>query len=155
MSMTGTPSELISYLQDQPEDKLFTLGEHRQRRSPTANAYYWVLLNKLARKLGLSDTEVHRWMLRDYGQCDVFTVLEDVPLDGYFDYYETFGRGVLDGKSYAHVRVYKGSSKMDSAEFSRLLEGMRYECEQQGIEVMTPQEIAALKFVETYGKEEA
>lgn len=48
----------------------------------------------------------------------------------------------------AIVRVMKGSSQMDSAEFSRLVNGMREECESQGIPVMTPAEIAALRFVE-------
>ena len=37
---------------------------------------------------------------------------------------------------------------MDSAEFSRLIDGAREECEAQGISVLTREEIARLKYVE-------
>lgn len=151
--MRGTAKECITYLLDQDQEKAFEVKESRARRSLTANSYYWVLLNKLAGKMRLSDSEVHRWMLRDYGQADVFSVKAEVPVEQYFKYFDVIGTGELNGTAYRHVRAYKGSSKMDSQEFSRLLDGMRYECEQQGIEVMTPQEIAALEYVEAYGEE--
>ena len=35
-----------------------------------------------------------------------------------------------------------------SAEFSRLIDGMREECVLQGIDVMTPSEIAEMRWVE-------
>jgi hypothetical protein len=54
----------------------------------------------------------------------------------------------MNGKEYNHVRIYKGSSKMDSTEFARLLDGTIQECEQQGIQTLTPREIAELKFIE-------
>ena len=42
----------------------------------------------------------------------------------------------------------KGSSEMDSGEFSKLLDGVIQECRQQGIETMTPQEAARLRWIE-------
>lgn len=153
MAFVGIPAHIIPWLLEQPQDKLFTVKEKRNRRSLTQNAYYWVLINKLGRVLGLSDTEVHEQMLREYGVCDVMTLLEGVPIHEYFDYFDVFGHGEINGKTYAHVRVYKNSKKMNSKEFSRLLEGLRYECEQQGIDVMTPDEIARMKFVENFGED--
>lgn len=148
--MLGRPQELIAWLFDADRDTVYQLEEFkpRKRRSLTQNSYYWAMLNKLARKLGYSDSEVHKWMLRDYGVCEVFSVRADVPIQGYFKYYDVIGNGWANGRQFKHVKVYKGSSMMDSAEFARLIEGMRYECQLQGIDVMTPQEIAALKFVE-------
>jgi len=71
-----------------------------------------------------------------------------VPLDGYFRYYDVVGHGWAGDRRYKHVKVYKGSSQMDSAEFSRLIDGMREECQIQGIDVMTPEEIASMRWVE-------
>ena len=59
-----------------------------------------------------------------------------------------FAHGHLNGRDYKHVRIYKRSSRMDSAEFARLLDGMVQECEQQGVQTLTPAEIAELDFVE-------
>lgn len=46
------------------------------------------------------------------------------------------------------VRIYKPSHLMNSGEFSRLVQGMREECEAQGIDVMTPAELARLEIME-------
>ena len=145
---TGTPWQIVSWLSEQPGDKRFTVREHREKRSKTANAYYWVLVTNLSQALGISNEETHGQLLRQYGVCDVFTVLETVPLESYMRYYDVFGHGVLNGREYKHVKVWKGSSEMDSAEFSNLLKGCIYECEQQGIQTLTPRELAQLPWVD-------
>lgn len=71
-----------------------------------------------------------------------------VPLGDYFEYYDAGPARQVGGRPMRMVKVYKGSSKMDSAEFSRLVNGMRDECEAQGIDVLTPSEIAALQWAE-------
>ena len=148
--MKGTALECIAWLASQEPTKRFEVIEEgsKKRRSLTQNAYYWVMLNKLAAKLRMPDSEVHMNMLREYGVHDVFSILEDVPIDGYFRYYDIIGTGIANGKRFKHVRVYKGSSQMSSAEFSRLIDGMREECVLQGIDVATPQEIAEMRWIE-------
>ena len=145
--MIGTPQEVSMWLWEQAPDAIVEAKVRRKRRSLTQNGYYWAMLNKLASELRMSDDEVHRWMLRDYGACEVFTVLAEVPLDGYFRYWDEVGTGTLNGREYRHIRAYKGSSEMDSAEFTRLIDGMRQECEAVGIPFMTPEEVARLDFV--------
>lgn len=146
--MVGTILECVAWLTEQDPDKRYEVKQLRRRRSLTQNAYYWVMLNKLARKLRMPDSEVHMNMLREYGVHEVFSILDDVPIDGYFRYYDVIGRGYSNGRIFKHVRVYKGSSQMNSAEFSRLIDGMREECELQGIDVATPSEIAEMRWVE-------
>lgn len=147
--MRGTALECIQWLASQEPTKRFEVSEatSRKRRSLTQNAYYWVMLNKLAAKLRMSDSEVHKNMLREYGSCDVFSILDEVPIEGYFKYYDVIGHGYANGRRFKHVKVYKGSSQMSSAEFSRLIDGMREECVLQGIDVATPQEIAEMRWV--------
>lgn len=137
--------ELIAYLTGCDPDKRYEVKEVRRRRSVTQNAYYWAMLNKLARKLGMGDTETHLNMLREYGTCEVFSLSASVPLDDYFRYYDVLGVDWDGREERRMVKVYKRSSRMDSAEFKRLIDGMREECEAQGIDVMTPEEIAAMR----------
>ena len=148
--MKGNAFECIQWLASQDPNGTYEVSEAKSKkpRSLTQNAYYWVMLNKLAAKLRMPDSEVHMNMLREYGVHDVFSILEDVPIDGYFRYYDIIGTGVANGKRFKHVRVYKGSSQMSSAEFSRLIDGMREECVLQGIDVATPQEIAEMRWIE-------
>ena len=145
---TGSANQVIQWLLNQDREKTFTVKENRRRRSLTQNAYYWVLNDKLADKLRMSRDELHFHLLKSYAPCEVMTVLKTVPLKDYFQYAEVFAEGRLNGKEYNHVRIYKGSSKMDSAEFARLLDGTIQECEQQGIQTMTPQELSKLEYVE-------
>ena len=146
--MQGTPYECIRYLTECDIEKRYEVKEVKRRRSLTQNAYYWVLLNKLAHALHMGNTEVHLNMLREYGVGDVMSVAPQVPLSDYFAYFDEIGLDYIDGEERRLVKVYKRSSSMDSAEFSRLIEGMREECTLQGIDVMTPEEIASLKWVE-------
>ena len=145
--MIGTPQAIAAWCWEQDPGATIEAKVRRKRRTLTQNAYYWSMLNQLAAKLRMSDDEVHRWMLRDYGSCDVFTVLAEVPVEAYFRYWDEVGTGELNGREYRHIRAFKGSSEMDSAEFTRLIDGMRQECEAQGIPFMTPEEVASLDYV--------
>lgn len=152
--MRGTALECIAWLASQDPNKRFEIKEEqsKKRRSLTQNAYYWVMLNKLAAKLRMPDSEVHMNMLREYGVYDVFSVLDDIPIEGYFKYYDIVGKGIAKGRLFKHIRVYKGSSQMNSVEFSRLIDGMREECVLQGIDVATPQEIAEMRWTAPTGE---
>lgn len=152
MAKVGTPKEIIAWLLDQQQDKVFEVKERRNRRSLTANAYYWSMLNELARKLGISNTECHKQVLREYGVSDVVLLRVDIDPADYFTYFDLYDAGVIKGNRYKRVTAYKRSSLMDSKEFSGLIDGLRFECEQQGIPFMTPEEVARLHFEQPEGK---
>lgn len=44
---------------------------YRKKRSLDANAYYWVLLTKLAKVMNASNAEMHNLMLIHYGQPEI------------------------------------------------------------------------------------
>ncbi len=146
--MQGTINQCIAYLTECDPNKRYEVKEVKRKRSLTQNAYYWAMLNKLARKLHMGDTEVHLNMLREYGICEVFSLGIEVPLVDYFKYFDVMGVDYIDGEERRIVKVYKGSSRMDSSEFSSLINGMREECISQGIDVATPEEIARMRFIE-------
>ena len=48
------------------------IKKHRKKRSLDANAYYWVLVTKLAKVLNSSKPEIHNHLLRMYGEPELF-----------------------------------------------------------------------------------
>ena len=147
--MIGNAKAIIQWLFDQQDaEKLYEIKEKKSKRSLTANAYYWSLLNQLTSVMRLDSEKLHFMMLKRYGVCEVVSVRSDINVDGYFRYYEAIGKSNLDGKEFTHYKIYKGSSQMDSKEFSVLLDGLISECEDQGIPVLTPDEVAKLKYIE-------
>jgi len=138
--MTGTPLELIAWLTKQPE-KVYEITEYHEKRSLSANAYAWVLINKIADVLRKSKEEVYFQMLKDYGQSEFVSVLSEIDVSGYFKYYEEYGKGHVEGREFTHYKVYKGSSEFDSKEMSILIDGIVQEAKALDIETRTPQEI--------------
>lgn len=151
--MIGNAKAIIQWLFDQQDaEKLYEIKEKKSKRSLTANAYYWSLLNQLASVMRTSSDEAHFMMLRRYGVCEVVSVRSDINIKGYFKYFDIIGQSNLDGKEFTHYKIYKGSSKMDSKEFSILLDGLISECEGVGIPTLTPDEVTKLRFIEMRGK---
>ena len=145
--MIGNAQAIISWLFEQDKYKIFEIKEKKKKRTLTANSYYWSLLNQLASVMRMDNQECHFLMLKRYGQYEVISVRSDIDLQGYFKYYKEIGHGTVQGKDFCHYKIYKGSSQMDSKEFSVLLDGLISECEEVGIPTLTKTEVAQLKFI--------
>ena len=120
----------------------FTLKKHRKKRSLTANGALWLLLQRLAEVLGTSKDELYLQFLEQYG---TFThiVVKPNAVDKVKKEWRTvreLGEVTINGKTGVQLQCYFGSSTMDSAEFSRLLQGVIDECEAQGLETLTAKE---------------
>lgn len=138
--MRGRPSDLVTWLFEQPKDKVFEVKEYHPKRSLNANAYAWALIGQIANVLRKSKEEVYFEMLKSYGQSEFVSVRSDIDVKGYFKYYEEYGKGHVEGREFTHYKVYKGSSEFDSREMSILLDGIIQEAKAQGIETITPAE---------------
>ena len=143
--MIGNAEAIIQYLFQQDREKLYEVREYKQKRSLTANGYFWVLINEIENVPKLSKDEIHLQMLKEYGQNEVFSIRSDIDVSRYLKYYEEIGKGKVNGKEFTHYRVFKGSSEMDSREMAILIDGVVQEAEQLGIPTLTPNEIARLK----------
>ena len=127
------------------------LKEYRQKRSLDANAYAWVLLGKLANKVGLPKEDVYRELIRDVGDNYEILPIRNDAVDKWISNWrrkgigwvcDILGESKLDG--YTNVITYYGSSTYDSKQMSTLINLIVDECKQQGIETMTPGELALL-----------
>lgn len=153
-------NEPVGSLYDRLKDVLVRVDikRWRDKRSLDANAYYWVLLSKLADALDISNAKAHNLMLRRYGQLDyidgkvVYVILpetesaEEKALES-----ETFHlkptssvRAGNDGLQYRTYHMLRGSSTYDTKEMSRLINGLADECRALGIETMTAEELASM-----------
>ena len=142
--MIGTKKQIINWVLEQPDDKMLEIKPYHPKRGLKANAYYWELINQLADVLGMSKEELHLFLLKQYGQSQIMSVLADIDVKPYFKYYSEAGESVLNGKTFKHYKVYKGSSEMDSREMSVLINGLVDECKNQGIETKPKEEIESL-----------
>lgn len=142
--MVGTSKELIKRLVELPDDKKYEIKEYKEKRSLNANNYYWQLVTELGNVLGMDKEWLHFLLLQKYGQSEMISVVADVDIKNYLKYYAEAGESVLNGKTFKHYKVYKGSSEMDKKEMSILINGLVEECHIQGVETKTPAEINSL-----------
>lgn len=142
--MIGTQREVINWALEQEKDKKLEIKIYRPKRGQKANAYYWELLNKLANVLGTSNDEQHFLLLQKYGQVEMVSVLANIDVKGYFKYYIEAGESNLNGKTFKHYKVFKGSSEMDSREMSVLINGLVEDCREQGIETRPEEEVKSM-----------
>lgn len=137
------------------ERLVFSVKEYKRKRSLDANAYYWVLVTKLAKVLNLSKPHLHNILLRRYGQPEiidgqmVFLVLPDSESGTRkADEAETYHirptsqvKTGVDGKVYRTYVMLRGSSTYNTAEMSELIDGLVSECKEQGIETLSEEEL--------------
>lgn len=142
--MIGKPLKLIEWLYNQDKDKIYEIKEQKEKRSLSQNAYAWKLITELGNVLRKSKEEVYIQMLKDYGVSDIVVMLSKVNPAGYFKYYEKVRDIKLNGNYFSQWKIIKGSSDFDSKEMSIFIDGIVQECENVGIETMTPDEIKQL-----------
>ena len=120
------------------------IDSQRSIRSNQANRYLWKLITELGNKLRKSKEELYFEMLKNYGQSDFISVKSEIDVKPYFKYFEKAGEGKIGDKNFTHYKVYKGSSEMDSKEFSILMDGVIQECNEQEIPIRPKEEIESM-----------
>lgn len=143
--------EKVYSLEYDPEAAyVIRIEKQRRRRSLDANAYAWVLIGKLAEKLKTSATAVYRELIKDCGTYTMAMVLPEAA-PRYMQIWERQGLGWIaedagaSPKGNRYIRCFYGSSVYDTAEMSRLIDGLVEECKEQGVDTLTPRELEELK----------
>lgn len=150
--LTFEVDEIPAY--DDLKDKELNLEikQYREKRSLNANAYFHVLVGKIAEVTGQSHTEVHNQLIADYGQVD--TNVQNIIMDDAIPYLRLEGLHLMpttatrmmdNGKLYRVYIVMRGSHTYDSKEMSKLIDGTVYEAKELGIETLTSSELERMK----------
>lgn len=153
-----TGKALLTFAVDQKQsamhcyDKLHTVDKlsikvdkRREKRSLNANNYAWALLTEIGNVMCLSKEDVYFTMLKRYGQSEMISVKDGIPIGEYVKYCERAGESWLNGTLFKHYRVYKGSSEFSKEEMAIFIDGVVQEAQDLDIDTRTPDEIAKLK----------
>lgn len=129
---------------------MLTLEQQKQQRSLNANAYCWVLCEKIAQKAGTTKEVVYQKNIREVGSFDVMEIAEKA-VARFIERWRSNGLGwqaepigeVKNG--YINVIAYYGSSTYTTAEMARLIDAIIEEAKNLQIETLPPDEIERLK----------
>ena len=122
----------------------------RKKRSLDANAYCWVLIDKIAERMGLSREKVYRDHIRRIGGVSETVCVQDRAVDrlrqvwsrnGIGFQTETFKSKIPDC---TNVILYYGSSTYDTHQMSALIDELVDTCKILGIETRPREEIESL-----------
>ena len=123
----------------------YEIKPYKQKRSLSANAYCWVLLDMLADKLHSTKEEVYRQAISHVGVFEEIKIENPEALKRFKRIWRANGEGwltkTLDEKT---ILAYYGSSTYDTKQMARLIDYVQDECKSQGIEVRPQWEVEAM-----------
>lgn len=119
-----------------------------KKRSKDANAYLWVLIEKLSQKLNMSRIEVYKKHIYEAGKYQELGMPEEA-MERFSEIWSHNGLGWFCEKSvneYGEIilKAYNGSSTYNTKEMTRLIDSVVQDCKEQNIETKTPAEIKSL-----------
>ena len=135
------------------KDRLYDLEvkEHRKKRSLDANAYAWVLINKIADALRITPKEIYRQAIQNVGGNYEILPVKSEAAEHFKQVWEAQGLGwpcVDMGKSkidgYRNLRAYYGSSTYSTTQMAQLIDILLQDCRALDIEVKSEEEIASI-----------
>ena len=124
---------------------------YRMRRSLDANAYCWVLLDKIAEKMSVPKEDIYREAIRNIGGNSEVVCVKNGAVNKLRQGWERNGLGwqteTMPSKieGCTNVILYYGSSVYDTEQMSRLLDNIIQDCKVLGIQTETPDKIREMK----------
>lgn len=138
-------SELFDALAD--KEVSIEIKQVRKHRSLDANAYAWVLIDKIAEKTGVKKSEVYRNAIREIGGVSDTVCVLDRAVERLRSGWEKNGLGwQTDTTPSKHegctnVILYYGSSSYDSKQQAQLIDSLVQDAEALGIPTVTEKEL--------------
>lgn len=127
------------------------LVEHREKRSLDANAYLWVLCQKIAEAVkNITKEIVYQDAVKHSGQFDMMVFRNDA-VSTFIHRWAGHGLGwfaePIDGsiEGYTQVIAYYGSSVYSTTEMAFLLDYVINQAKDLGLETLPPDEIERIK----------
>lgn len=149
------PAAARQFVRATKSDKMYQadIKQYREKRSLDANAYCWVLIDKIAAATGVPARDVYRDIIRDVGGNSYIVPIRLDAVERYIQVWQSNGLAWMcdnlgDCKhthGYVNIKCYYGSSVYDTNQMSRLIDLVVQECKQLGIETLPPDKLAALK----------
>ena len=147
ITVTITSDFSTEYDELKNDDVTVDIKKYFKRRSLDANAYCWMIIDKIAAKTGIKKSEVYKTAIKDIGGVSTIIVVKDEAADSLCSGWEAHGTGWMTertkNKKYpncTNVTLWYGSSVYDSKQMSALIDSVIQEAESQGIPTITDKE---------------
>lgn len=135
------------------QDLTLEVKPRRTRRSQNANAYFHVLVGKIAEAVGISKARAKNTLLGKYGQREItedgpliISIISTVDMAEREDIHATpIGYGSAGGRDFVHYAIIKPSHLYDTREMAHLIDGTIEDAKELGIQTLTPNEIERMK----------
>lgn len=143
------PSDALRWLCKYREGE-YEIKRVRQKRSLDANAFLWVMLDKLSAALEVPKIELYRNYIKDIGGVSDLLCVPDKAVEKFRKEWEARGLGwqtdtmPIRTENCTGVIVYYGSSVFDTKQMSRLIDSVVQDCAAVGIDTKSPEEIESL-----------
>lgn len=124
------------------------IKKYKQKRSLDANAYSWVLMQKIAEATQSDKHTVYLEMLQRYSREFTHIICKEKAVDTFRQLYRTcidLGEVTINSTKGHQLQVYYGSSTFDTKAMSVFIDGIVSECKELGIDVITPDELERMK----------
>lgn len=144
-------AQTISGVLEPQKKYTMVIKEFRKKRSLDANAYAWVLMNKLADKLNMGVRDLYRHYIPDIPENSQVVCVPTEAVEKLQSGWAHNGIGwcsdTLKSKlpGCTNVVLYYGSSTFDQKQMGVLLDLIIEDCKQVGVEYLTPEELERLK----------
>ena len=137
-----TLSELSKLMEDE-KLKTVEIKYKKDKRSLDANAYAWVIMDKIAKKLNTTSEEIYIKMLKRYGVHDFVVAIEKSRsiLESGYKLVEEIKDTEVNEKPAKVYKLILGSSKYDTLQMSQFINGIVEDAKLLGIETLTPDEL--------------
>ena len=123
---------------------------YREKRSLDANAYFWVLANKLSGKIGVPSIQIYRDLIQGIGGNNEVVCVKSEAVEKLCEGWRKNGIGWVTEtfpskiEGCTNVILYYGSSTYDKKQMGILVDRMIEICQENGIETITPREQAIM-----------
>ena len=125
----------------------YDVQPHRNKRSLSANAYFWKLADDLAAVLNTTKEEIYKRVIWHAGKFQVLEAVSEEAAESFCKRWCMNGLGwyaYTDKIKPKTIYMYYGSSVYDTKEMARLIDFLQDECRRQHIEVRPKEEVEAM-----------
>ena len=125
----------------------YDIEPHKEKRSLSANAYFWKLADELASVLKITKEEVYKRAIYHVGKFQILEAVSEEAAQSFCKHWCMNGLGwyaYCDKIKPKTIYMYYGSSVYNSDEFGRLIDFVADECRRQGIETRPQEEVEAM-----------
>lgn len=126
------------------------VAKQHKKRSLDSNSYFWILVDKLAKKLNIAKDEIYRNAIRNIGGVSEIVCVQNGAVEKLCSGWSKNGLGwqtdTMPSKiaGCTNVVLYYGSSTYNQEQMTSLIDNIVQDCKAVGIETKSKEELDSL-----------